>query len=481
MSVATVLPNLSKAEGETKKAEVKKGVNSLFPKIVRTGVETEFCMTLKDEKVLSTDFEIKVCAKDGVMLNKKSRVEWFDYDIIPRTIRDGKVYFKCTLHGNQEYTIYVKPKGEMRWNVEHANFRVYALAPELFDLVPLKGEFHMHSTTSDGRNSEREMILECCKRGYDFAALGDHKERCAWFGRPAGDPRNILYGYQKDFAEIIAKTQSTMNILQAEEVHLDMGAHFHNFGGSKGVIEWAYKNPKQYDAEIEKRKKKFKGMFSIASDVECMAIADLVFDKVKEFGGISVFNHPTWVCAGHRTMSNELAKALFLSKKCNAYEVVNYNTEENMLALSWINETVVERGSRHVFVGNSDAHEIKNVGLSYTIVFAKSSKFEDIKDAILNNRSLAVDNTQRKKLIMGPSQLADYAYFLEREYFPELKKIRNEEAKNLKEIFEGKGNPQLQQSFISQKEAFCKLIKAQQKQILIVLKRLQVVINDVEK
>ena len=459
MSVASVLPSVANAN--VKKNEEKNSVNSLFPKIVRSGVETEFCMTLKDEKVLSTDFEVKVCAKNGVKFDKKTRVEWFEYDIFPRTVRDGKVYFKCTLHGSQEYTIYVKPKGETRWNVEHASFNVYALKPELYDLVPLKGEFHMHSTISDGRNSEREMILECYKHGYDFAALGDHKERCAWFGREAGDPRNIVYGYQKDFAEIIAKTKSTMNILTAEEVHLDMGVHFHNFGGSKGVIEWAYNNPKQYEVEIEKRKKKFKGMFSIASDVECMAIADLVFDKVKEFGGISVFNHPTWVCAGHRTMSDELARALFLSKKCNAYEIVNGNTIENMIALSWINDTILERGSRHVFVGNSDAHQIKNVGLCYTIVFAKSSNFEDIKDAILNNRSLAVDNSQQKKLIMGSSsELVDYAYFLEREYFPTLKKIRTAESKVLKDIFNGKGNPEALQSFIAQKDDFCKQIKA---------------------
>ena len=252
-----------------------------------------------------------------------------------------------------------------------------------------------------------------------------------------------------------------MNILTAEEVHLDMGVHFHNFGSSKGVIEWAYNNPKQYEVEIEKRKKKFKGMFSIASDVECMAIADLVFDKVKEFGGISVFNHPTWVCAGHRTMSDELARALFLSKKCNAYEIANSNTIENMIALSWINDTILERGSRHVFVGNSDAHQIKNVGLCYTIVFAKSSNFEDIKDAILNNRSLAVDNSQQKKLIMGSSsELVDYAYFLEREYFPTLKKIRTAESKVLKDIFNGKGNPKALQSFIVQKDDFCKQIKA---------------------
>lgn len=427
-------------------AEAPKKKNSIFPKIVRAGVKTRLCIDLADKSVLENELEIKFIPRNGLKMDG-TRVDFYDFDVLPHEVIDGKIYIEHAFAGNQEHTFWVLKKGETNRLNNFALLHIYSLEESLYALTPMKGEFHMHSTTSDGKHSEADMLLSCYRQGYDFAALGDHKMLFEWFGRPAGDPRNVRYGYEKRLAEIIAAAPSSMAIFKAEEVHLDNGAHLHHFGGSEGIVEWVSNHAEEYAAEIERREAAFAGKFKIPTDAKCMAIADFVFDKAREFGGISVFNHPTWTIAKHHSLSDELARALFLSEKCDACEVANYSTENNMRAIAWIAESAPMRRRRHVFVGNSDAHDKKEVGGAYTIVFAKSTSLGDVKAAILKGDCLAVDNHQKTKIILGRYELVEYAYFLEREYYPELKRIRAAEADALEGVFCGAANADFGKNF----------------------------------
>lgn len=46
--------------------------------------------------------------------------------------------------------------------------------PDLVEIGDIRGDLHMHSTWSDGKNSIREMAEACHARGYDFMAITDH-------------------------------------------------------------------------------------------------------------------------------------------------------------------------------------------------------------------------------------------------------------------------------------------------------------------
>jgi DNA polymerase (family 10) len=46
--------------------------------------------------------------------------------------------------------------------------------PHLIDLSDLRGDFHVHTNYSDGRNTVEEMILAAEERGYEYVALADH-------------------------------------------------------------------------------------------------------------------------------------------------------------------------------------------------------------------------------------------------------------------------------------------------------------------
>ncbi len=48
--------------------------------------------------------------------------------------------------------------------------------PHLVELEDVRGDLHMHSTWSDGRNSIREMVEACRGRGYEYMAITDHSQ-----------------------------------------------------------------------------------------------------------------------------------------------------------------------------------------------------------------------------------------------------------------------------------------------------------------
>jgi DNA polymerase (family 10) len=48
--------------------------------------------------------------------------------------------------------------------------------PKLLELSDIRGDLHMHSTWSDGRDSIEEMVRACRDRGYDYMAITDHSQ-----------------------------------------------------------------------------------------------------------------------------------------------------------------------------------------------------------------------------------------------------------------------------------------------------------------
>jgi DNA polymerase (family 10) len=51
--------------------------------------------------------------------------------------------------------------------------------PDLIGLGDLRGDLHMHSTWSDGRNSIEEMVEACAARGYEYMVISDHSKALA--------------------------------------------------------------------------------------------------------------------------------------------------------------------------------------------------------------------------------------------------------------------------------------------------------------
>ena len=65
---------------------------------------------------------------------------------------------------------------EMRSGVGEIELALRREIPELVSLPDLRGDFHMHSTFSDGRNALEEMIAACADRGYEYHSISDHSQ-----------------------------------------------------------------------------------------------------------------------------------------------------------------------------------------------------------------------------------------------------------------------------------------------------------------
>ena len=59
--------------------------------------------------------------------------------------------------------------------------------PQLIELSDVRGDFHMHSTWSDGRNELEEMIAAAASRGYEYHSMSDHSQSRGWIGLSPDD------------------------------------------------------------------------------------------------------------------------------------------------------------------------------------------------------------------------------------------------------------------------------------------------------
>jgi DNA polymerase (family 10) len=53
--------------------------------------------------------------------------------------------------------------------------------PRLVERADIRGDLHLHTTYSDGRDTLRDMVAGCCALGYEYIAITDHSEHAATF------------------------------------------------------------------------------------------------------------------------------------------------------------------------------------------------------------------------------------------------------------------------------------------------------------
>jgi len=89
--------------------------------------------------------------------------------------------------------------------------------PRLIKLKDLKGDFHVHTTYSDGRSTVAEMVQAARKKGYEYIALTDHSQSL----RIANGLSVTNLKKKKREIEKINKTVKNFRILYGTEVDID--------------------------------------------------------------------------------------------------------------------------------------------------------------------------------------------------------------------------------------------------------------------
>jgi hypothetical protein len=378
---------------------------SVFPKILRAGVETAVTIAPQGAHAAFTDEQYLV---RFVPMNASIEPLPYDkYDCITVKSEGGALRFTHAFQGEQEHRIQVfrLPLGEDVRQDPWRAFRVYSLEPELYAMRPYRGDFHVHTCRSDGQEEPAIVVANYRKYGFDFLAVTDHHK---W------QPSQEAISAFKD-----AKTD--LKVFSGEEIHAP-GNHIHivGFGGNFSVNELFKQNPDKYYQDVydlirENDMPDGINQFEYASCIWC-------FDRVREAGGMGIYCHPHWIPNAYH-VPDAMSDALFARKPFDAFELIGgHEVYSNNIQTAYYNEARAG-GMKIPVVGSSDSHGTEKEGgwfnLFWTIVFARDLKRDSVISSVKELRSVAVEQYPGEACrIYGPYRMVKFAQFLQYDYFP---------------------------------------------------------------
>ncbi len=372
----------------------------VYPKIVRAGKETTLTVRpLYDHvRAVAAVSEVTLYPAEG---GPAQTAQTPPLTLTPTVVDDG-IQVRYLFEREQEYILLFgnreKPLAETH---------LYALDDDLFTRRPYKGDLHIHSCRSDGKESPAYVAGAGRRIGLDFMAITDHHQ----------------YAPSLEASRAFENVPIDLHLYPGEEVHPpDNPVHIINFGGNFSV-NGLFKS-ELYRREVQALAEKFTdfppdmGRYTYASCVWC-------FDKIREGGGLAVFCHPYWYTHHRYDVPEALTTLLLDRQPYDALELIGgyhpHEFESNMLQVARYHDERA-RGKRIPIVGVSDAHGCETgelFGWYYTIVFAPSPELPDLVESVKTLYSVAVEalpgQTPRAH---GPFRLVKYAQYLLREIFP---------------------------------------------------------------
>ncbi len=348
-----------------------------------------------------------------------------------RRAENGDLILSVQTPEEGEYTILLDKANADGTFTELFTLQFYALKDDLFVLNPYKGDFHMHSSCSDGRQPPAYVAATCRRNGFDFMALTDH----------------FQYAPSLTAQKAMADFGCTMLVFPGEEVHApDNPVHIVNFGGSASVNELIKKDEKIYRDGIAEYMKCLPESYDELTKFQ-IAASEWVYDQIRITGGLAIYSHPFWAPRHHYYVGAKVNDIMLKRRNFDAVEVFGgfylEQTESNMLSLSrWQQENLA--GSQMLNpVGVSDCHDCDAdlAGWYYTIVFAEKPDFKSIAAAIRNGRCVAVHQQPGCfPIAAGEYRLVKFTYFLLREFYPRHDELCRDEGEAMRRELSGNGS-----------------------------------------
>lgn len=316
-------------------------------------------------------------------------------------VTDGALTIRVSLPQEDRYfcNIYV---GEARTEI----LQIYALEEDLLSRTPFKGDNHMHTWMSDGKDSPMYMAAMCCRRGYDYCVITDHHKY-----EPSLIARDFYKGTNVDFL-----------VIPGEEVHSpDNPVHIINLGGDESVNAWFQNHEDEYRAAVDAELAKMDAPM-VEKDRYAAAASQVIFDRIKSVDGVAVLCHPGWILANGFNETEDITDYLFDNRRFDALELIAGGAFEDgtQLQISYYHD----RETMPV-LGDSDSHNCFGGRLepgNYTIVFARELTAVGIKEAV--RKGLAIAGNENK--LYGDYRLVKYGYFLLQNYYPEHDRLREQ-------------------------------------------------------
>lgn len=378
--------------------------NSIFkasPKIIRADRKTTITITSTGIDGFIDD---KTSYKKDYSGLESNRVDSQILTPEDLTVTSDSLSFTQHFSGEQEHCIKLT---NLNTDETH-EFRFYSLEEDLFERKPYKGDLHMHSNKSDGKEDPGYVAASCRKIGLDFMALTDHHQYA-----PSLEAISIFEGLSVD-----------MLMLPGEEVHLkDNPVHIINFGGEISVNDLATNESECFQEEV---KAISDTLDTLDEETRYQCAASIwAYEKIREHSGLSIFCHPYWQWGSKYYISDSVLNYMYEHQPYDANEVIggfhSNELESNALQIARYYEER-SKGKDIPIVGVSDAHGCDDsdlFGCFYTVVFARTNTKKAIISSIKDLYSVAIDAPHDERFVpVGPFRLVKYTHYLQREIFP---------------------------------------------------------------
>ncbi len=404
----------------------------LYPLVFQAGVPTEFTIRpIGDfKKFLPNGFpeDVRVTVhRLDAGSPREAFSAWNKTEYDSPLCGDGCVRFTYTAEKECEYFVRL-------WTGDQkiSQLSIYAVEGDLIGRIPYRGDLHMHTCRSDGREDPGIVAANYRAHGYDFCVITDHHR---------------YYPSLEAIADY-AGTKCPLTILPGEEVQLrGTDAHLINAGGLfsvNGLCPWSpnYEDTngdldkrrldasvtpppvvteEQYEEEIRAIEEEYD---DCPADVNrhSFAVCVWAFRRIREAGGLGIFAHPYWI-ADMWHMPEAFTRYMMEKHPFDAFEVLGgelYYEQNGFQTALYYDE--YRHGRIHPIVGSTDTHgsteHYDKTLICSTIVFAERNERTSILDAIRNRLSVAVDTISAEYRLVGEFRLQKYASFLMENYFP---------------------------------------------------------------
>ena len=343
--------------------------------------------------------------------------------VVPET--DGTLRIAAFYRGEGEHFINIYLDEEKK---SRLTLSVYSLNSDMAGRVPLRGDLHVHTYRSDGKESPEVVCANYRAHGYDFTVISDHHRYY-----PSLEAQN----FYKDVTDL--------NIVQGEEVHLPLNdVHYVNFGGSYSInalvtpsangekagdsLNWRSLDGnapetvtrEEFEAMIRERAK------SVPRENESerlsYAVLEWTYGHIRKNGGLGIFPHPYWLCQMMQ-LPEDYTEFIYKNAPFDAFEVLGgesyYQHNGFQTAFYYDMKT---KGYDYPVVGSTDTHgsteHNRNALICSTIVFAKANTDRELINAIKEKYSVAVDTISAEYRLVGDFRWVKFGSFLIENYFP---------------------------------------------------------------
>ena len=345
---------------------------------------------------------------------------------------DGNIELDTDFPREGMYQLQFFREGESKRFLE---LRVYALAPDMAGRYPFRGDLHMHSCRSDGREDPGYVAANYRGFGYDFTVMSDHRRYY-----PSLETRRLFRIGTDDTSDL-----TDYLIVPGEEIHLPLNdAHYVNFGGKWSINALVLPNRNDDDRGSDPAVRSLFGecpdpitaeeftamlhreaeKVPLELESERLSFAALLWEheQVRKAGGLAIFPHPYWLCSTMQ-LSESYLRFLYEQQPFDAFEVLGGESyyQHNGFQTSFYYEERA-RGFDPPVVGSTDSHSStehnRNALVCSTFVFAPENRTGSLIDAVKSKYSVAVDSISPEYRLVGDFRFVKYGSFLLEEFSP---------------------------------------------------------------